>query len=155
MAAAQYGKVIIEYCASWGYKNAFLRVARTIQANYPDIEIEGSILSPGPGKEFIAQICSLIFMFGLLTMLLGEWFGSNLNIPKLSSLARTMKENQMQSIMFIFLCNYVGGQMLETGAFEIHYEDQLIFSKIQSGGLPQMDQLMDLVGHAVTNYRFG
>jgi selT/selW/selH-like putative selenoprotein len=60
-----------------------------------------------------------------------------------------MNENQMQSIMIIFMANIIGGQMLSTGAFEIYLEEDLVFSKLQTGGLPQLDQLADMVGRMI------
>jgi len=115
--------------------------------------VVGSVYPPGPFKSFIAQMCSIIFLVGLATMIAGRFLGESLNIAALTDLARKMNENQMQSIMLIFMANIIGGQMLATGAFEIFLEDDLIFSKIQTGGLPQLDQIVEIVGKGITNFQ--
>jgi len=126
-----------------------VQVARTLKAKFPEVEVIGSVYPPGPMKSFIAQICSLVFLLGLVTMIAGKFFGDSLRIPALSELAQKMNENQMQSIMIIFMANIIGGQMLSTGAFEIYLEEDLVFSKLQTGGLPQLDQLADMVGKMI------
>eukprot|EP00494_Astrolonche_serrata_P015308 UN15457 len=108
-------------------------------------------LSTRSGKSFVAQICSIVFLGGLFLMICGEFIGNALQIPAVGNFAKKMKQNQMQSIMLIFMANFVGGQMLATGAFEVYHEDNLIFSKIQTGGLPQLDQIVMLVEQAITN----
>jgi len=126
-----------------------VQVARTLKAKFPEVEVIGSVYPPGAMKSFIAQICSLVFLLGLVTMIAGKFFGDSLRIPVLSELAKKMNENQMQSIMIIFMANIIGGQMLSTGAFEIYLEEDLVFSKLQTGGLPQLDQIADIVGKII------
>jgi len=126
-----------------------MQVKRTLQARFPDIDVVGSIHPPGAMKEFIAQICSLIFMFGLIILLTGDFIGNMLNIQALRDLARNMKENQMQTVMLILMANFIGSQMLATGAFEVYYEEDLIFSKLASGGLPQLEQIVHMVSTSI------
>jgi len=130
-----------------------VQVARTLQARFPEVEVVGSVYPPGPLKSAVAQLCSLIFMLGLFVMLAGKTIGQALNIQPLTELATKMNSNQMQSFMIIFVANVIGGQMLATGAFEVYTEDDLIFSKLQSGALPQLDQLVAAIGKSITDYQ--
>lgn len=50
-----------------------------------------------------------------------------------------------------FVCNMIAGQLRQTGAFELYLDDQLVFSKLQSGGIPPFDHLLSLVTKAIAN----
>ena len=44
-----------------------------------------------------------------------------------------------------FVCNILAGNLLNTGAFEIEYDGQPVWSKIDTGRFPQMDELSSLL----------
>jgi selT/selW/selH-like putative selenoprotein len=49
--------------------------------------------------------------------------------------------------MYAGICLFLGGNMLSnmvsnTGAFEVYYKDRLIFSKLQSGRVPSIDEII-------------
>lgn len=54
-----------------------------------------------------------------------------------------MTSNKFASFMFIWLIgNMVQGSLLSTKAFEIHHGDQLIWSSLEAGRLPNMNDLV-------------
>uniref|UniRef100_A0A914WG80 Selenoprotein T n=1 Tax=Plectus sambesii TaxID=2011161 RepID=A0A914WG80_9BILA len=63
--------------------------------------------------------------------------------------------NKISSCMLLFfLGNAIGGQLISTGAFEVSFNDQVIWSKLESGRVPQpqeifhmIDDQIRLVGH--------
>lgn len=128
-----------------------MQVKRTLEARFPDMDVVGSIHPPGQMKEGIAQLCSLIFMVGLVILLTGEFLGNALNVQALRDLAIYMKANTMQTVMFILMANFIGSQMLATGAFEVYHEEDLIFSKLQTGGLPQLEQIVHMISSSIAN----
>jgi len=127
-----------------------MQVKRVIESRFPDAEVVGAVYPPTPMKALIAQICQMVFLGSLFIFFAGETIGNALNIQAVTNLARKMKDNQMQTIMMIFIMNFIGGQMLQTGAFEVFHGDDLIFSKLESGTLPQMDKLVRLLDGALS-----
>ena len=55
----------------------------------------------------------------------------------------SIETNQMPILGVCFLCNMVSGNMLNTGAFEIKYNGAPVWSKMETGRFPQMDELRD------------
>jgi len=56
-----------------------------------------------------------------------------------------MQENQMQVFMGLFMFSMVAANMQSTGAFEIILDEKVLFSKIDSGRMPTLDELVALL----------
>ena len=48
-------------------------------------------------------------------------------------------------LMIFFLCNAVEGQLISTGAFEIKLNDFPIWSKLETGRIPQPPELFQMI----------
>jgi len=55
---------------------------------------------------------------------------------------KAAQEHKMQCIMALWIANMFLSQMCNTGAFEITYNGHLIFSKLESGRMPTLPELM-------------
>ena len=65
-----------------------------------------------------------------------------------------LQANKMGSTMGAwFLGNTLSQNMLNTGAFEVYYDGETIFSKIESHRLPSMPELMDELTIAIERYQ--
>ena len=82
----------------------------------------------------IAQLLQLTFFGGLFISLIGRGL-----LPE--PYAKFIEQNQMPILGACFMCNIVSGNLLNTGAFEVAYNDQLVWSKMETGRFPQMDEL--------------
>lgn len=50
-----------------------------------------------------------------------------------------IKPNKVQSCLIAWIAgNLIGGNLMSTGAFEIFYDGNLLFSKLSTGRLPDM-----------------
>lgn len=49
------------------------------------------------------------------------------------------------AMMTFFLCNAVETQLVSTGAFEIVLNDVTVWSKLQSGRIPRVDELLQII----------
>mmetsp|Transcript_21624 Transcript_21624/g.47499 ORF Transcript_21624/g.47499 Transcript_21624/m.47499 type:complete len:121 (-) Transcript_21624:591-953(-) len=68
----------------------------------------------------------------------------------------SMKNNKMTTCMGLwFFGNTIAQNLLSTGAFEIYYDGELIFSKLSSGTLPVLNMVVKDVGRAVEAKRQG
>jgi len=56
-----------------------------------------------------------------------------------------MQENQLQTFMFLFILSSVAQNMSATGAFEIILNDKVLFSKIGTGRLPTLQEIVQLM----------
>jgi hypothetical protein len=78
----------------------------------------------------IFQLFSMLQMLSFGLMFMG-------NIPILGS----WNERKGTIIMVIWVMNQVIGQMVQSGAFEVYYEGNLLFSKLQTGRMPSYSEL--------------
>lgn len=62
---------------------------------------------------------------------------------------RWLEENRGAVFAAGFLMNIMAGKLRESGAFELYLDDQLIFSKLQTGGIPPFDHVVALVQRAL------
>jgi len=121
-----------------------MRIANVLQQHGRSLgTISGIIAQPSDFNYGLAQLCSYIFMIGLVIFFAGDWlFSSVFPSPTLRRYAQLMRENPLLSVGFLFLANSLSSQLLSTGAFEVYYDEQLIFSKLQTGELPDINWLI-------------
>lgn len=48
----------------------------------------------------------------------------------------------MQTFIALYVINLIGSNLLSTGAFEVYVQDELIWSKIETGTLPNNQFLL-------------
>jgi hypothetical protein len=53
-----------------------------------------------------------------------------------------VQENKMQACMFLWIANSLATSQLATGAFEISYDGDLIFSKLEEHRWPSPEELI-------------
>jgi len=91
----------------------------------------------------LAQVCQLLFYAGLFLSFAGEWLFTN--VVKIESgmrLVQWMRENQMTCFGMIFLLNMMASTFMNTGAFEVYYDNELVHSKLATGQLPDLNVLV-------------
>lgn len=89
---------------------------------------------PGDVKMAIAQVLQLVFFGGLAISLIGRSL-----LPEPAS--KFLENNQIGVLGACFMCNVAAGNLLNTGAFEISFNGEPVWSKIDSGRFPQIDEL--------------
>ncbi len=99
--------------------------------------VVGETYLPSYGVQILSNMLTLIFQIGLVLVFFGESIFSSLNFPDGVQMIRWMKDRQLMVVGALFVCNMLGAQLLASGAFEVYFNDQLVFSKLQEGSLPQ------------------
>lgn len=89
----------------------------------------------------------LYYTFIVLTALYfaGPSIAPSLNIPQLTRAVDYVRDKSMYTIAAIMLCNVLSSQLMSTGAFEVYINNELMFSKLQSGIIPSSERLSQLV----------
>ena len=115
-----------------------------IKTKYPEFNmgnIHGSTYPPTKMAETIAAISNLIWLVGIALLFGGSFIFKALGVPE-PGYYIAMKENPVLSFGCLFVINSVGASQLSTGAFEIKLDDVIIFSKLQTGRLPQLQDIV-------------
>lgn len=110
----------------------------------PDVIVTGSEYPAPVLNQYMATFL-LYFQFGfvLFIMMGSQIFGYlGMEVPQIY---RKIEENKfMYGIATFFVGNMVRNQLLTTGAFEMYFDNELVFSKMQSNQNPTEAMLNDL-----------
>ena len=113
-----------------------------MHAQYPSLKFRGGHFHPGEFKMALSQLLQMVFFGGLVVSLLGRQL-----LPE--PYAKFLEANQMPVLCACFMCNVVAGNLLNTGAFEIKFNGEQVWSKIETGRFPQMDELVQAMTAAM------
>jgi len=108
----------------------------------PAIQISGMVYPPSPINSLLATLCSWLFILGLVVMFAGEHIFNALHFAPGQRLCQLIKQNQSLAMVLLFACHWMSSQLISTGAFEVFYNDQLVFSKLATGELPNPNELV-------------
>ncbi|ROJ25336.1 Selenoprotein T1b [Anabarilius grahami] len=123
----------------------FEEYSRVLTQRYPDIRIEGENFLPQPFYRHIASFLSVFKFVVIGLVILGKdpFTFFHMEAPGIWLWAQ---ENKMYACMMVFfLSNMIENQCMSTGAFEITLNDVPVWSKLQSGHLPSMQQLVQIL----------
>lgn len=135
----------IQYCQSCGYRQAFDGISKMLQTQFPEISVIGEVHQPGWLRS---QIVNLLFIaklaiIAMIYMDINPFTYLQMETPRIWSY---MSQNKVTSTLFIlFIGNTIDGNMMSTGAFEVFYNDMPIWSKIQTGRMPDLSELFQIV----------
>ncbi|KAJ7420385.1 Selenoprotein T [Willisornis vidua] len=123
----------------------FEEYMRVISQRYPDIRIEGENYLPQPIYRHIASFLSVfkLVLIGLIIVGKDPFAFFGMQAP---SIWQWGQENKVYACMMVFfLSNMIENQCMSTGAFEITLNDVPVWSKLESGHLPSMQQLVQIL----------
>uniref|UniRef100_W5M178 Selenoprotein T n=1 Tax=Lepisosteus oculatus TaxID=7918 RepID=W5M178_LEPOC len=132
-------------CASSRYRRVFEEYTRVLNQRYPDIRIEGENYLPLPVYRHIASFLSVfkLAVIGLIILGKDPFAVFGMQAPGLWQWGQA---NKIYACMMVFfLSNMVENQCMSTGAFEITLNDVPVWSKLESGHLPSMQQLVQIL----------
>ncbi|KAK5600048.1 hypothetical protein CRENBAI_010411 [Crenichthys baileyi] len=112
---------------------------------YPDIRIEGENYLPVPIYRHIASFLSIFKLLVIGLIIIGKdpfaFFG-----VQAPGIWEWGQQNKIYACMMVFFfSNMIENQLMSTGAFEITLNDVPVWSKLESGHLPSMQQLLQIL----------
>lgn len=126
-------------------KGNFVKVARFLDQNFPDLKVEGDLYPAPPIAEFATNVLSFLQFMALAWMVFGgdkilRAIGFTQSLP---SFYYTIQENPVPFGIFLFL---LAPQLIQglgpRGAFEIYLDEKEIFSRLSSGAFPSIEDLV-------------
>jgi len=127
-------EVLVKYCQSCAsYKGSYQQVADYINAKYPTITVTGDNYPPPPTKLLLSKLVTYGQYGVTLLLVAGDWIFKQVGITP-PPIYHKIKEKQFIVIMAaMFLGNNLSTSLTSTGAFEVYADNELIFSKLQTG----------------------
>lgn len=130
---------------SWGYKRVFEEYTQALYQRYPDIRIEGENYLPVPLYRHFASFLSVfkLLVIGLIIIGRDPFALFGMQAPGIWEWGQG---NKIYACMMVFfVSNMIENQLMSTGAFEITLNDVPVWSKLESGHLPSMQQLVQIL----------
>ncbi|XP_046675427.1 thioredoxin reductase-like selenoprotein T homolog CG3887 isoform X3 [Homalodisca vitripennis] len=133
------------YCYSCGYRKAFDEYTAILHKKYPEISIEGGNYEPPGYSMHLAKFLGLGKLLVIVCILTGlnpfRYAGGDTPTWWLWCV-----ENKLYAcLMIFFLCNALEGHLVSTGAFEISLNDMPVWSKLETGRIPQPPELFQII----------
>ena len=136
----------IQFCQSWSYRSYFMEIEQIMKKNFKNVIVNGeeypltslrktlsySII----GFQFL--IFSLLILINVIKPILTSIFPNDI--------IDWIGENKLRTFFLTFvLGNFIQNQIYNTGAFEIFYNGQQIWSKLNTGNVPDINNLLKLL----------
>ena len=135
-----------------------MQLRQFLEQRYPHLigNIDGMNYPPKPLNAFIAQTVGMLQMFGMLFLFAGEFIAGMIGMPLSNEAKAYLSENKMMLFMCLFPCNGFAQSLIATGAFEVEFNDVVVFSKLETGRMPRLDELLQgLHGAGLKEYQAG
>ena len=123
-------------------KNYFLQIKHYVEESCPELRgnVDGILYPPTKQAEIISSITSSLWFFGLILLFAGDAVFGALGIEHPAFYAY-MRQTKMQCGFILFMINNFGAGMLATGAFEVYLDEDLIYSKLETGRMPKLPDI--------------
>ncbi|VEN61249.1 unnamed protein product [Callosobruchus maculatus] len=133
------------YCYSCGYRKMFEQYVTIINQKYPYILVDGANYDPPGLNMFIAKAIGALKTIAIICILLGVNIFEYMNQPRPSWWIWCTENKLYACMMLFFLCNILEGQLIQSGAFEITLNDVPVWSKLETGRIPQPAELFQII----------
>nr|CAG4646575.1 EOG090X0DP2 [Macrothrix elegans] len=127
---------------------------RRVRVDYPGLEnqkhtshgtIQKRIYHPFGLQLGYRKVLKIAQMLLILLVISGINVFDYLGVNTPSVWEWTQQNKFYACLMTFFLCNAVEGQLISTGAFEIIFNDVPIWSKLETGRIPQPPELFQMI----------
>ncbi|CAH1733312.1 thioredoxin reductase-like selenoprotein T homolog CG3887 [Aphis gossypii] len=133
------------YCYSCGYQKAFDQYSNILSEKYPHLRIEGANYDPSMAHLLAAKILSLAKMVIIIAI------GSGINLFEYIGKQQPnwwiwCTSNKIYACLVVFFgSNMFEGMLISTGAFELYLNDIPVWSKLETGRIPQPAELIQII----------
>jgi selT/selW/selH-like putative selenoprotein len=113
--------------------------------NFPELQgkVTGDNFPPPPIAELLLKLLNVVQMLGLIVVFLGDRVFYLVGFSQAPAWFASVQKNGMQLAIFLYLLlPNILSKYLITGAFEVILDGQTIFSKLETGRLPQFGDLV-------------
>nr|CAG4647405.1 EOG090X0DP2 [Megafenestra aurita]SVE92656.1 EOG090X0DP2 [Megafenestra aurita] len=129
----------------FGYRKVFEQYATILQQKYPYLAIEGDNYPPPFLRQKMAHLLGILKILLILLVVSGTNIFQHLGVQTPSVWEWTQQNKFYACLMTFFLCNAIEGQLISTGAFEILLNDVPLWSKLETGRIPQPPELFQMI----------
>ena len=133
------------FCYSWGYKKVFEQYSHALHERFPALSIEGDNYPPPATRAAFAQFLSIFKLIVIVMVVSGQNPFPLLNMDTPGFVTWAQENKIYACVMIFFISNAVEGQLISTGAFEVSFNDVPVWSKLETGRIPQPGEIFQII----------
>mmetsp|Transcript_10295 Transcript_10295/g.37943 ORF Transcript_10295/g.37943 Transcript_10295/m.37943 type:complete len:144 (-) Transcript_10295:344-775(-) len=119
-----------------------MQLSKILARRFPDVEIVPSNFEPPFARVAMAKAVGYAQMGTIGLTLFGEKLFPLLGVAEPQGFAG-LKDNKFQVVLVAWILgNTISQNMMNTGAFEVFYNGEQLFSKVATGQLPNVQDLI-------------
>ena len=103
----------------------------------------GDLYPPSNFAVLINNLATALWLGGSVLLFFSSSILKALQVPE--STISYIDSNKMMLFMGLFFINNLASNMMKSGAFEIYLNDELVYSKLETGRMPQVQQLLNIL----------
>lgn len=103
--------------------------------------VEGGTYPAPLLSRIIAAATSGAWMVGVVLVVFGDTVFATLGIPE-PNLYQVLKRNKIVTVLVLLYVNAYGQKLLATGAFEVILNDEVLFSRLETGEFPPLEYIV-------------
>jgi len=112
---------------------------------YPHISIMGDNYPPPMWRHTLAQFLAIVKFLVVICVAAGINIFEKIGQPTPNFWNWLLTNKIYGCLMVFFLTNAIEGQLISTGAFEINFNDVPVWSKLETGRIPQPPELFQII----------
>lgn len=113
-----------------------------LKEKFPELEVSGDNYPPLPIFLYLAYTVSVLRVVLFIAILAGPQFLQGIGIQNPPPIYQWSQDNKITACLLVFfVCNQLESQFMSTGAFEVTLNGQMIWSKLDSGRLPNLQEI--------------
>ncbi|KAK3135331.1 hypothetical protein QOZ80_5BG0417680 [Eleusine coracana subsp. coracana] len=153
---AGYGTTVeLQFCASCSYRGTAMTMKRMLETSFPGIHVVLQNYPPPFPKRVLAKAVPILQVGAIATIMAGDQI-----FPRLGMVPPpwyySLRANRFGTMVTIWLFgNFAQSFLQSSGAFEVHCNGDLVFSKLTEQRFPSEFELRDLIASRLPKSMFG
>ncbi|KAI3473141.1 hypothetical protein Pfo_030433 [Paulownia fortunei] len=146
--------VSIDFCSSCSYRGTAVTMKNMLETQFPGINVVLANYPPPLPKRMLSKLVPIV-QFGVIGIIVGgEQIFPRLGFAAPPQWYYSMRANRFGSMASTWLLgNFLQSFLQSSGAFEVHCNGELVFSKLKENRFPGEIELKDIVARRIVNSR--
>ncbi|KAJ4971593.1 hypothetical protein NE237_004692 [Protea cynaroides] len=151
-----FGNTIsIDFCASCSYRGTAVTMKKMLETSFPGIDVTLANYPPTLPKRLLSKVVPVVQVGVIGIVVAGEQIFPRLGFVAPPPWYFSLRANKFGTIASTWLLgNFVQSFLQSSGAFEVHCNGELVFSKLKEQRFPSEFELRELVNQKLGNPRF-
>ncbi|XP_065203265.1 thioredoxin reductase-like selenoprotein T homolog CG3887 [Planococcus citri] len=137
--------ITIQYCHSCGYQKAFQEYAQILKEKYPNIDVHGEYYESNGLYTLLARFLNFSRMVLIILIILQKNVFLMLGWQTPNWWMWCLNNKIYACLTIFFFSNMFENMLISSGAFEISMDGVPLWSKIDSGRVPQPKELFRII----------